>query len=51
MISSIIQTLLKIKFQPNMSEQEKKRQRSNDLLYAKIKESKEIYFLIEKEHY
>ena len=34
MISSIIQALFKIKIPPNMSEQEKKRQRIYDLLNA-----------------
>ena len=41
MISSIIiQALLKIKIQPNMSEQEKKQQRICDLLHAKTKTKK-----------
>ena len=37
MISSIIQALFKIKIQPNMSKQEKKRQRIYDLLNAETK--------------
>ena len=37
MTSSIIQVFLKIKIQPNMSEQEKKRQRIYDLLNAETK--------------
>ena len=37
MIKSIIQVLILIKVQPNMSEQYKKRQRLNDLLNAETK--------------
>ena len=37
MISSIIQALFKIKIQPNMSEQEKKRQIIFDLLNTETK--------------
>ena len=37
MISSIIQVLFKNKIQPNVSEQEKKRQRNYDLLNAETK--------------
>ena len=37
MINSIIQALFKIKIQPNISEQEKKRQRILDLLNTETK--------------
>ena len=37
MMSSIFQELFKIKIQPNMNEQEKKRQRIYDLLNAETK--------------
>ena len=37
MITSIIQMLFKIKIQPNMSEQEKKRQKNYDLFNSETK--------------
>ena len=43
MISSIILALFKIKIQPNMSEQEKKRQRIYHLLNAEIKPKFPVY--------
>ena len=52
MISSIIQTLRKIEIQPNMSEQEKKRQKIYDLLYAETKTKflgQRTFFFTEKE--
>ena len=48
MISSIIQALFKNKILPNMSEQEKKRQRIYDLLNAETKRQR-IYDLLNAE--